>query len=254
MRRTAAARIAIAVAICVLFAGCGSGGGSPTAVIIVDVSGSTRHLQQEFQVAATGAITRTAMSEGNLWAANGDTNVLANSGWVVDGMKFTAPNEGAVLQKEDLRTMAEQFANSKQVGRLFARTGRQGSDLLGMLKMASDVTSANPGSSRSLLFLTDGGINELGVNLAVSPPATPKARTDLIKRFEALGLVTKDGLSGGNGQPVKVWLCGIGRGVTGGEGLNALRLRAFWTDLIAHEGGVATVAQSCANLEGFASE
>ena len=236
--------------------GCGGIGSSPTptSVVMVDASGSTKNLQGEFKPAITDAIIKTAENEGQLWAAGGDNAVLANAVWNIDGKKFTAPSEGEALKVEDLKLMGKQAANSPEAKKLLLRTNRQGSDLVGLLKMAGDVFSAHPDGTRSLLFLTDGGINEMGVDLFTNPPRDSAAGEKVIQTFVDKGLIAKGSLSGPKGKPVKVWLCGVGRGAAGNGGLTALYVQNFWKQLITFAGGeVVSEAPSCSSLGGFAS-
>ena len=251
------AATSIAVTFAAMASGCGGIGDSsptPTSVIMVDSSGSTRHLIREFKPAIKDAICRTASAEGKVWAAGGDAAVLANSTWTIDGKEFNVGDEGDELKKLDLQALCVKEASSTEAASLVAMPHRQGSDLVGLVKMAADVLAAHPDGPRSLLFLTDGGINALGVDLFKSPPKTPDASDQLIKRFSGQGLISPNSLTGGKGSPVKVWLCGVGRGATGNGGLNANYVQQFWKQMIEYAGGtVVTSAPSCTNVEGFAS-
>ena len=246
--------VSVAASGCGGVAGIGGDSPTPTAVVMVDNSGSTQSLTKEFKPAIEDAFSRTAANEGQIWAAGGDNAVLANATWNIDGQKFTAPSEGSALQAEDLKQMGKNAANSTNARLLLARTSRKGSDLVGLLKMAADVLAAHPDGPRSLLMLTDGGINELGVDLFKDPPKTEAERTKVIDRFVSNGLLTKDSLTGGKGAPVKVWLCGVGRGARGNGGLTALYVQQLWKQMITYAGGeLVTSAPSCSALNGFSS-
>ena len=248
-------RIAAGLLVLVSIAGCGVGSSSPTpvTVLMVDVSGSTKGLIKDFGPTIKDAIVKTAEKKGQFWAASGDRAILANSSWTIDGARFKADDVGPALQADDLRVKGRKLAASPQAAALLKWPGRQGSDLLGMLQLAADVTSAHPDSPRSLVFLTDGGIHANGIDLIGRPPTTQAARTALIESLVSNGLIKKNSLGGTTSHPVNVYLCGVGRGAIGADGQNAQFVRDFWTDLIAEVGGtIKVMAPSCSNLEGLA--
>ena len=235
--------LAIAPGLATGCAGVGESGKAPVTVVAVDTSGSTKGMSGEFSKAIHDAMSQTAAKRGWFWAASGDRAVLASSKWGIATQFKVNGEEGPDLQKEDLQASADKLAASSQTKRLLARQGRQGSDLLGFLRLAGSVFKRSPDSPRYFVLLSDGGINEAGIDIFSHPPRNAAERKRLIKKLETEGLFKPGALTGSAGKPVGVFLCGIGRGAYGLDGRAAGYVQDFWNALVVEAGGIVLDAQ-----------
>lgn len=245
----------VAVFALALSAGCGGSepDQTPVVVLISDVSGSTKELRGKSNIFKNGiseTIQKTAQAEGQLWATRAEAAVIANSTWLTNGKKFEAPEGGDEYQKEELAAGGS-VEDSKVNGKLRASGGNPGSDLLGALNFAENVFKNYPNKTRDLVLLTDGGINSRGVDWMRNLPTDPAKQDALVKKLKASGELSPNGLTGGSGKPVNVWIGGLGYGLTGNGGRDARSVRELWAKLIEASGGKLVQADSNLNLINF---
>lgn len=253
-----AAVLAVALLTGVLLSGCGAKDENqrPVVVLISDVSGSTKKLRKEgiFASGIDATISQTAAAEGQLWATRAEAAVLANSSWLIDGTgdaDFKKPEGGETFQQQVLQAQADTLKTSSASKSISESTGNPGSDLMGALQLAATIFKNYPDRPRDLVLLTDGGINARGIEWTKNVPASPAAQDAIVAKLKASGEFPAGGLTGGSGQPVNVWIGGLGRGLKGNGGRDAQSIRTLWEKLIAAEGGHLVQGDSSLNLINF---
>lgn len=226
----------------VALAGCGGPGSTenaPVVVDFVDASQSTSAMRRPRGAYERGLVrvaSLTAEHEGILFAAPADGNTVADAPWVIDGHTFS-PRIGAnqTLARAELREQARRLA--PKVRQITRWRGRSGSDLLGALRNAARVFENYPDRPRALVLHTDGGVNVGGLNLLRRPPTTDGQLGRLVRRLKRQRLLAD--LTGGRGEPVKVWIGGLGRGVPRAP----LVIRAF-VGIVEAAGGIVVAEGS----------
>ena len=221
----------------------------PVVAIISDVSGSTKPQRAPNGVYEQGwidAATATALARGSLWAATADGQTLSSSTWQVNGRGFKESIEGNdLLAEAELKKQAEDM---RPEARKILAVNRNGSDLLGALQAASRLFADYPDRTRALVLLTDGGLTE-GINVAKNLPKTEAERKKAIKRLKGQGLIAD--LTGGSGEPVRVWIGGLGTGVGKSNPATTVAVIELWKDLIPAANGELVSQDSNLRLIGF---
>lgn len=222
----------------------------PVTVLIVDVSGSTKALRTrngQFEKDWNMAACYTAMNQGSLWATTADSQTVADSLWRVHKDFTPTITDNDLLGAAEVRRQAEGLA--PQANQIIGSTKPSRSDLLGALQVAARLLRDYPNRPRDLVFLTDGGINATGVNLGFDPPRTNDGRTKVINRLRAAGQLPD--LTGGAGQPVRVWMGGLGHGVGGGDPRKTQAVIELWRALIPAAHGELASEDSSLRLPDF---
>lgn len=253
----------VLVAIC-FGAGCGfgsptSGGAAdedvpndsgPIVAIITDVSGSTKDLREpggEYERAWLAAAKATAQARGSLWSTVADGETISSSTWLINGKGFKSSLEdNELLADGQVAKQAEDLL--PEAKKQFATEGASGSDLLGALQVAQRLFADYPDRERDLVLLTDGGINKGGVRTSSTALKTESARRKAVRELKAQGLIPD--LSGG-GPPVRVWIGGLGHGISGGNPAKALQVISFWKLLIPAANGELISQDSSLRLVDF---
>jgi hypothetical protein len=154
--------------------------------------------------------------------------------WQVQGQDFKPSIEdNDKLGAAEVQRQAEQLQSKAR--QIVGTTKRSQSDLMGALEVASRLLRDYPDRPRALVFLTDGGINVGQTNLGFDPPRTAEGRDRTIERLRENGELPD--LTGGQGDPVRVYMGGLGRGVGGGDPRKTRALIEFWRELIPAAGG-----------------
>ena len=216
--------------------GCGGGPNAserPLTVLFIDISQSTENARNRgglYEQWANKATKQTALAQGTLYAAWADANTVATSIWEIDGHRFKPATSGSSqIIDGELRKQADDLA--QQLSALVSSRSSRGSDLLGALQMASQLFGNYPQRPRSLILLTDGAVNVGGVNLR-APPKNAVVIKHIIARLRKRGELPD--LTGGKGEPVRVWIAGLGHGLGREKSRGAI---AFWQALIPHTHG-----------------
>jgi hypothetical protein len=222
----------------------------PVTVLIADVSGSTKDLRNpggQFETDWNTAACYTAMNQGSLWATTADSQTVADSLWLVRKDFTPQITDNQLLAAAEVRKQAEGLAPKAR--QIVGSTKHSESDLLGALQVASRLFRDYPDRPRELVFLTDGGINTGGVNLGFDPPRTDAGRAKVIERLRAAGQLPD--LTGGAGQPVRVWMGGLGHGVGGGDPRKTQALIDLWRSLVPAAHGELASDDSSLRLPDF---
>jgi hypothetical protein len=222
----------------------------PVTVLIVDVSGSTKALRApggQFESDWKMAACYTAMNQGSLWATTADSQTVADSLWLVHKDFTPSITDNNLLGAAEVGKQAKSL--DPKATEIVGSTKHSQSDLLGALQVASRLFRDYPNRPRELVFLTDGGINAGGVNLGFDPPRTDAGRSKVIGRLQASGQLAD--LTGGAGQPVRVWMGGLGHGVGGGDPRKTQAVIDLWRSLIPAAHGKLASDDSSLRLPDF---
>lgn len=237
----------VAVFLVSLLVGCSGGGSDPVlSVLFVDVSASTQDLRQAdgpFEQGALDTAIATAEDEGTLWASIADESTVANSLWMIRDQSFST-DLGGMPGEDELKADAE--ALEPELDSLVQQPNSRGSDLLGALQMSANLFGDNADRPRALVLLTDGGLNIGDVNLTRGPAPSPAEIDRAVQRLKASGQLPD--LTGGEGDPVQVWMGGLGHGL---RRPTAQAVITFWEEAIPAAGGELVASDSSLRLEEF---
>lgn len=222
----------------------------PIVALITDISGSTeelRHPGGDFEKGWLATATATALARGSLWATVADGETLSSSTWLINGKGFTPSVEGNdLLGDGEMKKKAKELL--PEARKELSMEGAEGSDLLGALQAAARLFADYPDRQRALVLLTDGAINKGGIRTSSTALRTEAGREKAINDLKQQGLIA--GLSGG-GEPVRVWIGGLGYGVGGGDAAKTLQIIEFWKALIPAAGGELVSQDSSLRLVAF---
>jgi len=203
-------------------------------VVVGDISGSTFNQRDAYVDDAVTAITATAEQGGAVYVGTVD-GLATDDGWPIADRRFSTSVGGG---NKSLATAARAHQAERlrpQVNRLLHGRGQGGSDLLEMLVNVRRLLCTLPKAERRLVVISDGAVVAGGVDLYGKPPRTERARARLIRHLRRSGEIPAD-LGCGKSSPVRVWLSGLGVGISRRD--VALAVRRFFVEVIESTGAV----------------
>lgn len=208
-------------------------------VIQADTSGSTASQARRggvYEHEILHTLEYAARKQSTVYAGAVDGNAVGDAGWQIAGVSLQSSAGGGNAQLAEAARVQKAKRLRSRVRKLLETHPTDGSDLLGGLQGVARLGGTLPGGeSRTLVVLTDGGLNLSrfgGYDVYTDPPASEVKRRALVARFKREGELPR--LTGW-----RVYLGGVGVGI--GDRRTAQAVVRLWEVLI-HATGARLVA------------